>query len=398
MKHAAIVPLIGGSVLASEEVIGSSPEYLLSYTPFQPNEEHLRNYYDYKNKEIPYILLDEYARAHEYVDVVSTICPCAGLSTLSHHSGPDNPKNDWMAITAEHVLGTIKPQVFWGENAPTFAGNTGKKIRDRIYEIGRKNGYTMSVYKTKSLLHGLPQYRGRSFYFFWKEDNKIPVLNYFNRPYKTIDELLNTEVVGNTQREVTNPKIPTQNPYYRYILDVMHPGMTHPEFIEHIDKTYELTGYIRKQGITFPQLAEYFRKNGNDKEADKCIRKQTKLDAGGGIMTRALVVPKDYTGAFVGHLPRNMTHTREDRFLSYRECMTIMGLPQDFELLNPKNNLNHVCQNVPMTTAKDMVGEVVAYLDGKRPMIDGKQLFQNNHSMKEDVWEKDEAVLTEFFA
>ena len=87
---------------------------------------------------------------------------------MSHHSGADNPKNDWMAVTAEYVLENIKPKVFWGENAPTFAGNTGKKIRDRIFEIGKKNGYTMTVYKTKSLLHGLPQYRQRSFYFFGK--------------------------------------------------------------------------------------------------------------------------------------------------------------------------------------------------------------------------------------
>lgn len=394
MKHISIIPLIGGMTLASEKVFGKRPEVLLSYDAFKGNDSHLVNYYE---NEIPYYLLDgEHSfKASTKYDVVSTTCPCAGLSTLSHHSGADNPKNEWMAITAEYVLGTLQPQVFWGENAPTFAGNTGAKIRNAMFDIARKHGYTMSIYKTKSLLHGIPQYRARSFYFFWKEKNRVPVLEFYNKPMQTIEDLLEN-VTGNTQRELTNNKVPTDNQYYKFILDVMHPGLSHPEFIAQLDKSYELTGYIRSRGVTFPELADYFRKQGNDKEADKCERRQRKLDSGGGIMTRALYVPHERIGAFVGHLPTNMTHHRENRFLSFRECMSIMGLPENFELLNPKKNLNHVCQNVPVSTATDMAVEIKAYLEGKRPMEYATQLFQSNDKHTTTVWEKQEKTLETF--
>ena len=34
--------------------------------------------------------------------------------------------------------------------------------------------------------------------------------------------------------------------------------------------------------------------------------------------------------------------------------MGVMKLPTDFNLIDPKKNLNHICQNVPVTTAEDM--------------------------------------------
>jgi hypothetical protein len=115
---------------------------------------------------------------------------------------------------------------------------------------------------------------------------------------------------------------------------------------------------------------------------------KTKLDSGGGIMTKTLCVPKNYTGAFVGHLPTNMCHPVEERYLSYRECMAMMGLPSDFELLNPKKNLNHVCQNVPFTTAKDMATEVYAYLNGNRPMVNANKMLQDNHKKQHKIWDE----------
>ena len=44
MKHATIIPLIGGETIASENVFGSRPEYILSYSAFKDNEKHLINY------------------------------------------------------------------------------------------------------------------------------------------------------------------------------------------------------------------------------------------------------------------------------------------------------------------------------------------------------------------
>lgn len=396
MKHSTVIPLIGGVAIASENVFGTPPDKIYSYKAFAANDSHLLNYYQQRDLDIPYIDVEEMPWKEELrrqADVISTVCPCAGLSTLSHSAAPDNPKNDWMIITAEFVLGQLEPKVFWGENAPTFAGQRGEQVRKRLYEIANKYGYTMLIYKTKSLDHGLPQYRARSFYFFFKETDSVPVFEYFHRKYTPIEEFLDS-VKGNTQRELTNETVPTDNIYYRYVLDVMYPGMTHIEFLAQLDKSYELIGYIRNQGVTFYDLAKYFRSIDREREAAKCERRAAKIESGGGIMSRSIYVPKNRIGAFVGYLPRNMTHHRENRFLSYRECMSIMGLPEDFELLDPKKNLNHVCQNVPVTTATDMASQIKKYLDGQLPMKHAKVMFQSNERQKDEIWEKEQTALT----
>jgi hypothetical protein len=65
--------------------------------------------------------------------------------------------------------------------------------------------------------------------------------------------------------------------------------------------------------------------------------------------------------------------------------MTIMGLPQDFEMLNPAKNLNHVCQNVPVGTATDMAMEIKATLEGKRDMLNADMLYQFNNNQTYEI-------------
>lgn len=60
-------------------------------------------------------------------------------------------------------------------------------------------------------------------------------------------------------------------------------------------------------------------------------------------MRREVYLPKNYIGAFVGHLPTQMAHPHEDRYLTYRECLNIMKMPKDFILYDKEKNLNHVC-------------------------------------------------------
>ena len=102
-------------------------------------------------------------------------------------------------------------------------------------------------------------------------------------------------------------------------------------------------------------------------------------------MRRSTVVPKDYIGAFVGHYPYSLTHPVENRYISAREAMAIMGMPEDMELIDPKKNSNHVCQNVPVQTATDMATEVKKYLEGKLPMVDAELVFQSNHNESHEI-------------
>ena len=374
IKHAFIVPLIGGQAIGQSNAFGSRPDYLLSYTPFSNNDSHIVNYYS----DVPYILLDQGGKVPHTVDVVGTTCPCAGLSSLSGYANSDAAANEWMYTTAKEVLGNIKPKVFWGENAPGFAGKLGKPIVDKLRIIAKENGYTMSIYRTKSLLHGVPQIRERSFYFFWKGE-QVPIFNYFDKPLNTIESVFANVSKNATQQEVTNDKIPSKwDAMYRYVLEELEGGITHKEFYDRIEKTDNAMDWLERKGKKYDEVGQWMRSQGLDRAAERCDRIFNKLNAGGNIMRRLTTIPKGHIGAFVGHYPNLLTHPTEDRYLTYREGMSIMGLPEDFELLQPKKFLNHMCQNVPVTTATDMANEIKAVLNGERDMINADLIYQYN--------------------
>lgn len=396
IKHASLIPLIGGEVIGSDLAFGSNSEYLISYTPFKNNDKHLVNWYE---NQVPYYLLDQGQYPDKKVDVISSTCPCAGLSQFSHGFGDHNENNKWMIESAKYVLSELKPEVYWGENAPGFAGNIGKNVREQLYKIGLEHKYTMSVYRTKTLLHGLPQIRERSFYFFWKGD-RIPLLNYFDKPYEKIENLI-INTTGNSQREPINPKTPSKDdPYYRYILEEIHGGISHKEFCKIVEpanaRGNDSLSYIEKCGKSYNEVAEWMHNNGFEREVIKCHNRHKKLEAGGNIMRRTTIVPRDYIGAFVGHYPTSLTHPVEDRYIDYREAMTIMGLPSNFELLDPKKSVNHICQNVPVNTAFDMASEIKEYLLGNRPTVKATMAFQYNHSKTHKIIDEHQASLDAF--
>ena len=49
-----------------------------------------------------------------------------------------------------------------------------------LQQIGRTLGYSFSLIKTSTELHGIPQRRIRTFYFFWQSPT-VPMLQYQTR-------------------------------------------------------------------------------------------------------------------------------------------------------------------------------------------------------------------------
>jgi site-specific DNA-cytosine methylase len=285
---------------------------------------------------------------------------------LSPSASTDNKANDWMVESAKYVLGVTKPKVFWGENAPRLASKMGEPIVKKLRKIAKENGYTMSLYKTKSKLHGLSQTRDRAFYFFWQGD-LIPHIQFYHRPYEKIEDTIRNAFVSDDDpmNELTNKTKPSDNPFYRFVLEELEGGITHKEFHEKIDRTINPLDYLENRGIKYDEVAEWMVKNGYDKQAMRCLHIHKKLEAGGNIMRKTTEIPKDYIGAFVGHMPTCLTHPDEDRYLTIRECLAIMKMPNDFQLQGGKKNLNMICQNVPVTTAEDMAQNIHDWLDGK---------------------------------
>ncbi len=239
-----------------------------------------------------------------------------------------------------------------------------------------------SLYKTKSLLHGLSQVRDRSFYFFWKGD-QVPMFDWYNIPNDRIED-----TIRKVKRDPTDPmsalantKTPSKDDlYYKYVLEVIHNGMSHNDFQKTLKRSVNVQEYIEKHS-NYNDYADWLETFGETKQAEKARAMYKKLSVKGtNIMRRTTEVPADYIGAFVGHMPMNLTHPDEDRYLTYRECMEIMKLPSDFIMLNPKKNLNHLCQNVPVTTAEDMAYNIKSFLNGECEMIYDDFVIQCNKS------------------
>ena len=396
MKYASIVPLIGGETIAMQNVFGKKPEYILSYEDFNANDNHLVEYY---KREVPYHLIgDGGVPDVPSVDVINTVCPCAGLSSLNTSASSNASANDWMRTSANHVLGKLKPQVFWGENAPRLASKMGEPVVRDLREIGRNFGYTFSLYKTKSILHGLGQVRDRAFYFFWK-GKKVPQFEYITREHEKIEE-----TIRSVKRDPNDPmsvlvksSAPTEDPFYKYVLNEIEGGISHNDFQNKIKKSTDVKLYIEDHNISYDKVADWMDKHGFEKEATRCRTMHAKLESGGNIMRRGVYIPKDYIGAFVGSTPTCLTHPDEDRYLTIRECLHIMGLPDDFILQGGLKNLNHICQNVPVTTAQDMAEHVLKFCDGRlsNRMIDTPFMVQCNKSKSYD-YEKSVVQLDQF--
>lgn len=392
VAHAAIIPLLGGLIIGQSQVFGSSPKWIQSYSEFEPNDRHLVRY-----TGAPYHIGEAQL---EKVDVIGTTCPCAGLSSLSKDASSDNSTNDWLFKTADLVLRQHQPKVFWGENAPALLTNVGKSVKEKLINIGKENGYTMTFYRTKSEFHGNPQIRDRVFYFFWKDD-KVPLLNWYRREYTPIEELI-SNVTSNSQRIPINKGKPSvDDPYYRYILEDIHGGITHSEFSAQIKsraaRNSDALAYIELYR-NYLEVAAWMEENGYPDEVPRCKQRYAKLLGGKEITRRRTIVPKDKIGAFVGRYPHMLAHPTQDRYIDVREAMTIMGLPDDFEMYKVNSTtINHICQNVPVQTAKDMATEIQKYLNGELFMVDTDVIMQYNEKCESRFTKRSES-LESFFS
>jgi len=398
MKYASIVPLIGGQTMGMEKVWGGSPEFFLSFPGFQDHDQHARAYYP----NTPYHIVEDNVPLDTKftgVDVLSTTCPCAGLSSLSSTASSESATNDWMLHSAEVALGQVKPRVFWGENAPYLATKMGEPTVKKLKAIGAKHGYAFSLYQTLSTLHGLPQARNRSFYFFWK-GTETPLLNYYaESDGMSIEDVIRyaNESDDPMSEIIPHTKKPSDDPLYRYVLEVMHGGISHVEFAKLIDKTTNPMDYIEDAGIEYRDVAVWVRDKGFEKKAVRCETMHDKLAAGGSIFRKTVTIPKGRIGAFVGHLPTMLTHPDEDRFISVRESLDIMSMPKDFQLQGRiSKTLNHICQNVPVTTAADMSAEIDRFLSNKLPLITAKSVIQDNRNRTNKIVPGNCPTLEEF--
>ena len=342
---------------------------------------------DHEDLDIPKQTFNE-------VDYVNSVCPCAGLSQLNSAKGTAASRgsgatqNQWMYNSSEYILEHVKPKVLWGENAPGLFTKMGEGVVDRLKEIGQKYGYSFSLIKTNTELHGIPQRRMRTFYFFWNTPT-VPMLNWKFREKKNIIDYLKEIPEDATQQDMfmVEGKVTDHFKPYEYVLE--KEGLTHAEFAAKFKKG-TIAQYLENNDLIddcIKWLEKHYPKRGfSNKKSTKTFidmleHQQYKTSQGLGYWDASPHFFHDSFSALIGRNMFNGVHPIENRYLNVREMMHLMGLPLDFKIESSRQ-VNHIAQNVPVTTAMDMANEVKKFCEGNAKMTNYTFLKQDNTNQK----------------
>lgn len=369
VRYCSIVPLIGGMILGAMEATKTLPEYILSYAPFYGND---KIFLDYK-PTIPYHIIENdntITKKIDRVDFVSALCPCAGLSQLNSAAsrGPNAPQNDWLYKSAEFVFENIKPRVFWGENAPALYSSVGLPVAEKLKNIGNDYGYSMTLLRTDSTFHGIPQKRQRTFYFFW-DSKYAPILSFYNTPYVSIKEHLRNVINDDEDLQLKKQQL-LNDPLYIFLKQKYKENWRN--VVKQCAKS--LMDVVLMLG-DIDEFLQFTQKYSSEESYNRALHAKNKRDIGKNFWDFSPFLPIDHMGALTG-ARMNAIHPEEDRLMTYRELAHMMGIPQDMKI--PYDAPGKIFQNVPSWTARDWTFEVVKFLNGELKFSDQSFLKQNN--------------------
>ena len=377
---APLIPLIGGQMLGAEKAFGKPPEAIYSYTGFEANDGHYVNYQqNTKGRDIPYVLLDSENPNIRQVDVVSGTPPCAALSQLNtglseESKGAKCAKNEFMYQVFQDGIDILGAKVVIVENAPALYTNKGRPVANRLYEICAERGYSLSLYKTSTRYHGVPQGRDRTFAIGWKSSTS-PVMNWYNRDRKSFAEYLQEIPDDALQQDLIINKNVPEEPYYTFIKTKTNRDVRELMLEEDVKTTLN---YVNKKGW-MKEANEWFHKTGHEKGIKYSDHAIKKYADGKGVWDGSVHVFGDYMNAVIGRNMVDTIHPTEDRSLTIREALHMMGFPEDFELLGGLPKVNHIAQNAPVPTSRDLHSEIGKFLRGELDLSDTTYLRQNNH-------------------
>ncbi len=390
MRYIAHIPLAGGFALGNMNIIGQPPVAITSYSPFESNDLLYRRYLKKKGYDVPYYVLDkltdiekqELSKLFGTIDFSSSVPPCSGLSQAAQRKkgtrGTAAP-NDWMYESARFLIGDIGVTVYAFENAPGLFTGSGDLVREKLIEIGKEFGYSITFYKTNTLKHGIPQYRPRTYGIFYKGEN-APILETYNRPYlnsleylklipkdtKHQDEYVHDEW-DITKWEITKYLKQLLGENWRQEMVNFRPHITSYDYL---GRKNLLNDFLEFQQ-SLPDKSDIVTKN------IKHIIKNASEGRNARINYRVLGLDKEYIYAVIGEMMHRQVHPSEDRLMNIREHMHMMGLPHDYDLESPKEYVK-ITQNVPVKTCEDITTEIVEIIRGNRRLSPYSVLMQDN--------------------
>ena len=370
------------------------PEWIASWSDsFGANDQYCLKYFD----KTPFYNLDEGNYPAKHVDIVTCLPPCAGLSMANTTSGDkaNNPRgcsapsNMHMYNGAEFAMTKIKPKAMMVENAPALYSKMGEEFAERINSLARSHGYSMSLIKTTSINHGVPQERTRSFFFLW-QGNKVPLLAPIKRDFKPFHKFLKEGRFAPSE-PVSTKGAPSSDPLWQFI-ENKYGGCTKQDILSKVAATrMTSTWNVIYESGWLEEATRVVRDERTNRWLNYTLEKKK---AGKNIMDGSMKLAWFRTQSLMWKSLPHLMHPYEDRWLTVAEGLGLMGFPDDYaaKVSIPTKHSNVICQNVPACTAKDWVEEITSALNGEREWVEtpnGAILRQNNTTSKstmEPIW------------
>jgi len=395
---APLIPLIGGFPLGAEKAFGKPPVSIYSYDGFSKNDSHYIHYMnDVRKNNLSYDIVNEEYKAQQKVNVIVGTPPCAALSQLNTGKteaakGAGCQKNEWMYKVFEDAIDIFGARVVVVENAPALYTLKGKGVADQLYKIAKERDYSLTLYKTSTMYHGIPQNRQRTFAIAW-DSKTAPIMNWYRTERKSFADYLNEVPSDAIQQDMIINSNVYNDYYFQYIKHVTKEDPRKLMIEANINTAYQ---YVMKTFGLNNALA-WFKENDNEKGVKYATHAMMKMDKGLGIWDGSTHVFNDVMNAVIGRNLNDTIHPTEDRSLTVRVAFHMMGFPHDFMLLGSRGRINEIAQNVPVCTAADICNEIKKYLNNELEISDSSYVKQSNFNFKTEYIETERNQLTKFF-
>lgn len=396
--------LIGGMALGFERVFGT-PERIVTNGIYNDSL-----YIDYMNRQrglnIPVVKaspdFSELEESVPEVDVIAMTPACSGLSMMTITGTTENAprsadnKNNLQMLNILRYALKSNPRVVAFENAPNLYTGAGKIVRERLLDIAREYGYSMGLYQTNCMLHGMPQQRKRTFAVFYRDSNPA-VFEYENVPYQNWADFVREH--GKKMKMANRRLINVDTPEFNFVLERTGQKNFNDAVRMLIDqgklkKMPMITAWEAVASIGIDDYIAWAKRHlercseGEEKLWKHAVydgeHLKEKMEKGSWIYDMsAISVNADFQNALIAK-NQGAIHPDENRFLSIGEALALMGFPEDYEFQND-NDFWIIGQNVPVCTAEWIAKNVKKYLEGKLQTIQEDFLQQSNIKQRIDV-------------
>lgn len=411
VKWVVCQPLIGGMAIGFENAFGSLPLAIIT-CGFNNDEHYIKYINETRNLNIPIIKMD--STYTEFIDTASEVlfneiivdgldvlmhvAVCSGLSQLncsrtgSKRMGwADNDQNQNMYNLSKLGM-NLGANIVAFENAPAAYTKVGEETIKRLIEISNTYNYTTQLFRTNTLLHGIPQSRKRTFIMFYKNGNP-GLFNYEYKKYTILTDYLNE--VNKTMMHFNDyVDIETKDVFYDFVLHESGMSTFHDAIIKlgpdkNICTSLTLTNYIG-----FEIGIKYFKdklEQTQDVKYEKAIRLskhcKKKLSLGLGFWDGSTCLQNGgmYINALIAKNMQKLLHPSKERGYNIREMLHLMGHPHNFEMIDPKKNWWQISQNVPVPAAEFVGSQIKEYLNGNLKISSTTFVKQDNIKQKLDT-------------